>query len=473
MTKLKQRWRKISSSFAFKLGVYYSFSGLVLILFLLGFIYLQVMGALHGHHFRQVNSMSKRVNMIYEVQGRDGVVAFIKRELSSYTPASAELFYMKGAHGQKVIGNVDYIPADFFSDDYLSEVRLYQDGRHIDARLQKLHLGDEVVFVGRNLNELVYFKNLIGRSSLITALLALVLSGISTYWFLFELRSGAQLIRKTAAQIRAGSFKERIPIRGQDDEVSLLSQELNLMLDHMESSLNGVRYVSDTIAHNLRTPLMRIMSILRPLQHKNASSDELKVGVSHVLAEIEGLTRLFDKLLYVSEIESGLQRRSLKEINLSDLVLDIGDLYMALAEESAIDFQLHVQKNIYVMGDSDLIASALSNLLENALKYTNKKIVVRLYLDKHSSENKEMDCYCLRVCDDGRGVSADSLDKLGQHFYRDSTDNKVSGTGLGLTSVIAIMRLHQGRVEFGNKEKGFSVCLQFPQFRENHEGFYN
>lgn len=460
MVQLIKKWKKVRSSLAFRLSVYYSLSGLVIILFLLGFIYLQIMGALHGTHFRQVSAASKRLSSIYEVQGFTGLVKFTERELDSYPIQAPELLFVSNNKGDKILGNIDYIPDDFFTDDYLSEVRVYNNGRQIDARLRRLSFAEGEVYVGRNLEELVSTRALIGRASVITIVLALVLSGLSTYWFLFELRAGAHSIRKTAIQIRAGRFKNRIPVRGQEDEISLLSKELNLMLDHMEKSLNGVKYVSDTIAHNLRTPLMRVLVILRPLEQIDTSPEEMRVGISKAAKEIESLKRLFEKLLYISEIEAGLQRRNFKNIDLADLVLDILDLYAVLAEDQHILLDSQVNKNISVFGDSDLLASALSNIIENAIKYTESKISVSLFTKN--------DAHLIEVIDNGPGVSKRSLVKLGQHFYRDQSSQEIEGTGLGLTSVMAIMQLHQGNCIFENTEKGFMVRLVFPSSRENH-----
>lgn len=460
MLQFIKKWRKVRSSLAFRLSVYYSLSGIVIILFLLGFIYLQIMGALHGTHFRQVSAASKRLSSIYEVQGFTGLVKFAERELDSYPISAAELLLISNKKGDKILGNISDIPHDFFTDDYLSEVRVYNNGRQIDARLRRLVFPEGVVYVGRNLEELVSTRALIGRASVITIVLALVLSGLSTYWFLFELRAGANSIRKTATQIRAGRFKNRIPVRGQDDEISLLSKELNLMLDHMEKSLNGVKYVSDTIAHNLRTPLMRILVTLRPLEHIDTSPQEMRAGISKATKEIESLKRLFEKLLYISEIESGLQRRNFRNINLSALLLNILDLYGVLAEEENIQLNIETPKKSIIFGDSDLLASALSNIIENAIKYTKNEISVSLFTNN--------DAHYVEVLDNGSGVSEASLAKLGQHFYRDQANQAIEGTGLGLTSVMAIMDLHQGRCIFENRQEGFLVRLVFPLSRENH-----
>lgn len=458
MDKLKKKWAKLSSSLAFRLSVYYSLSGLVVILFVLGFIYLQIMGALYGNNYRQINSVSKRITTIYEARGPLAVMSYLDQELNSYAPNSLELLYMQDKKGAKILGNIDAVPSEFFFGDYLIELGVYQKGKYIDARLKRLELGDVVVYVGRNLEEIIQIRSLMGRISLVTIFLALFLSGLSTYWFLFELRSGASSIRKTAEQIRAGRFKQRIPVRGQEDEIALLSKELNLMLDHMESAINGVRYVSDTIAHNLRTPLLRILAILRPLNQPELDVNEAGKGINQALIELEKLTVLFDKLLYISEIESGVQRQVVKKMHLNELLLNLVDLYEVLAEDQGIQLLIESKQDFFILADTDLVASALSNLLENALKYTKDLVIVRLYAVEGF--------VCIEVQDNGIGVKPSSLEHLGQHFYRDARAESVPGTGLGLSSVLAIMKLHQGYYSFENVNPGFLVCLWFPTLDE-------
>lgn len=454
MSKWINKWRKLSSSLAFKLSMYYSISTLFIILFVLSFIYLQVMGALYGDNFRQVSSTAKRLITTYETEGRVGLIAYINQELTAYTPNSRELLYMENQQGEKVVGNLDSVPSDLLTGDYLTEVGAYQNSRYIDARLRKLELGSDLIYVGRNIEGLVRIRGLMGRISVMTIVLALLLSGLCTYWFLFELRAGASSIRKTAEQIRAGRFKQRIPVSDQEDEITLLSQELNLMLDHMESSLNGVRYVTDTIAHNLRTPLLRILAILRPLKKTDLSVSDAKKGVNQALIELESLRLLFDKLLQISEIESGLQRQAVKKVHLNLLLFTLLDLYEVIAEDKEVKLQVKTQQECFILADEDLVASALSNILENALKYTTDQIIVRLYTIKT--------WVCIEVQDNGLGVELSSLDYLGQHFYRDIRAASLPGTGLGLSSVLAVMKLHQGHCTFENMNPGFKVVLWFP-----------
>lgn len=455
MQGLKIRWNKFRSSLAFRLSLYYSISAFVMIFILLGVIYLQIMGAVHTSHYKRITADAKRIEAIYQTRGKEALLRYLETELNSLNTWSQELIYMKGADGEKIVGNVDHIPQDFLSGDYLAEVGVYKQGRYIDARLRQIRVGEDTVYIGRDLQELEEFRGLIARTSFITVIIAIFLTALSTYWFMYELRSGASSIRKTAMQIRAGRFKNRIPVGEQDDELALLIKELNLMLDHMESSLHGVRYVSDTIAHNLRTPIMRVHSILRPVEKDNLNAEQMRAAVVGALSELDLLSRLFDKLLYVSELESGVQRQGFTRVDMTQLVSSIVDLYSAYAEDCAIKLEQHVVPNACVVGDRDLIASAINNLVENALKYTLDEIELRLY--------KNNEAVCIEVIDNGKGVQEASLALLGQHFYRDGNSDAIAGTGLGLSSVLAIMRLHQGECTFtNNKEGGFKVCLRFP-----------
>src|SRR5690625_5065747 len=240
LDRLRDWWRQFSASLAFKLSLIYGVSGLLMALFVLAFIYLQIMGALHGHHFRQVSSMANRINAIYEVRGRGGLIEALRYDSASRTHLSSDLLLMVDAEGKKILGNIDEIPPDLSGQDYFPELRVVRNNRNLEARLKKITLDEgDTILVGRELTELSNFSSLIGRTSFLAVLFGLVFTIVSTYWFRYELGASANTIRRTAEAIRAGRFKQRVPVGTDSHELNLLGKELNSMLDYMESSLQG------------------------------------------------------------------------------------------------------------------------------------------------------------------------------------------------------------------------------------------
>src|SRR5690625_523123 len=453
-------WRQFSASLAFKLSLIYGVSGLMAALFVLAFIYLQIMGALHGHHFRQVDAMAKRIDAIYEVRGRSGLLESLRHDLNSHSYFSSDLLIVVDPKGEKILGNLDELPDDITGQDYFPELIVRRQNRHLEARMRKITLPEgDVILVGRELGELQAFRRLIGRVSFLALLFGLLFTIVSTYWFRYELGASASAIRRTAEAIRAGRFRQRIPVPTDNHELSLLSQELNRMLDHMESALHGVRHVSDTIAHNLRTPIMRLRAILNPAARPDADSVEQKQAIQKALEEIHHLGSLVDKLLYIAEIKSGVQRKNWQVLSVSVLLNDLVDLYEPLAQD--FDMQIHVQlqEQLQILGDADLLMSALSNLLDNALKFTKDAV----WLTAH----EEGAFVLISIRDNGPGVSADELRLLGTHFYRAQHSLDKPGSGLGLTSVMAIAQFLGGQVKIHNRQPGLEVELWFPVPREN------
>lgn len=448
---LKQLIQRLNSSLTIRFSLLYGFLGLVIIVVLMAFIFLQVMGALHAQQFKQISTMEKRIETLYAAQGRDAVLDYISDELQS---ASPDLWLYLDRSGRKLVGNLDYYPPAFEGSVYIADLTVHKEGRSIEAKLRRVSLEGDELLLGKDLRDIYAFRALMQRASWVTLVVGLFFIVFSTYWFRATIETNLSVIRRTATQIRAGQFKRRIPVENADDELSLLIKELNLMLDHLEKSLTGVRYLSETITHNLRTPIMRITSQVYPLASEDSHPPGVQEKAQYILAELEGLTTLFDKLLQISELETGVFRQDKQPLSLTAVLDDMVEFYRPYAEEKDLSLRADLATNCQVLGDADLLASAFSNLLENACKYGHRQIQVRLYKKGY-----------LTVCqieDDGVGVSPASLTKLGTHFYRDSNAEHFPGTGLGLTSVLSIVNFHEGQCEFYHSDLGgLGIRLSF------------
>lgn len=451
MFSLKQLIQRLNSSLTIRFSLLYGFLGLVIIVVLMAFVFLQVMGALHAQQFEQISTMEKRIAALYAAQGREAVLNYIGYELQG---ASPDLWLYLDASGHKLLGNLDYYPPAFEGSVYIADLTVHNEGRSVEAKLRRLSLGQDELLLGKDLRDIHAFRGLMQRASLVTLVVGLFFIVFSSYWFRAEIETNLSVIRRTATQIRAGQFKRRIPVDNADDELSLLIKELNLMLDHLEKSLTGVRYLSETITHNLRTPIMRITSQVYPLAYDDSSPPAVQEKAQYVLAELDELTTLFDKLLQISELEAGVFRQDKQVLSLSTVLQDMIEFYQPYAEEHGLGLQADLEADCQVLGDTDLLASALSNLLENACKYGRSQIKVRLY--------KQEDAVLCQIEDDGLGVSPASLAKLGTHFYRDPNAEQVPGTGLGLASMLSIVSFHEGQCEFFHSDLGgLGIRLSF------------
>ena len=194
--------------------------------------------------------------------------------------------------------------------------------------------------------------------------------------------------------------------------------------------MEGVRHVSNTIAHEMRTPMARILAALRSADRPGATDRQVRLANRAAVRELEALTAVFDKLLQIAEAESGTRRQAFRQTEIDQIMRDVIDLFTAVADEQGSSLVDRTGRHLTVLGDRDLLAGAISNLVENALKYTRPGARIRVGADR------EGDAVVLTVRDNGPGVPAPSFKQLGTRFYR--LDRSLPGFGLGLASVLAV-----------------------------------
>jgi signal transduction histidine kinase len=219
--------------------------------------------------------------------------------------------------------------------------------------------------------------------------------------------------------------------------------------------MDGVRHVSNIIAHNLRTPLGRIRSHLDEALRGEPEAEPLAKAAIFSIDEVDGLIIVLDKLLQIAEAESGARRQPFAPVALREVVTNLLELYDAAAEAQGVTLVADIRDEPVVLGDQDLLATILANLLDNALKYAGSpaKIEVRV--------THELDKITLIVQDDGPGIPAAERSKVLQRFYR--LNQRQQGNGLGLSIVAAVTHLHGGTLSLEDAAPGLCVCIVLPQ----------
>lgn len=457
--KLFRRFRKLlESSLSVRLTLTYSLLAVVSTLGLVGFIYLQTVGAQQGEMYKQMASRLSYLVSQFEYGGPDAVVGAIDAALSEDLLATHELYLYLDASGQSLAGNFERVLDFPITEVWQPETLVQQGDAEVLARIQSRVLSDgSIVIVGRDMDDLDALRALMGRASAAAILLALFIVAAGTYIFKHELELRVSSIRHTAARISAGQFRQRIPVSDRNDEFSQLARDLNTMLDRVEGLMQGVRHVTDTVAHNLRTPLMRMQANLHMAQQAENAPEALRQANDYAIQELERLTILFDKLLQIAEIEAGTQRRNFTVIEPATIAADVVDLYEPFAQECNITLTLEVHSRRVVLGDADLLASALANVIDNGIKYAKSRVAIQI-------ENAWNHRVAIAVQDDGPGIPEADKNHIGTHFYR--VDHEVYGHGLGLASVRAITQLHHGNIRMENHDQGFTFTIELPITRE-------
>lgn len=252
-------------------------------------------------------------------------------------------------------------------------------------------------------------------------------------------------IQRIAQRVVLGDLQQRLPVTGQNDEFDMMAGIINHMLGDIEGLVGEVKSVCDAIAHDLRTPLARLHTLLRSLDGRYPPNDPRRLDLLQAIDQTDTLLLRFAALLRVSEIEQ-LQRRSgFGELSLNALLYDIHELYAPLAEGKQIELELDVCHPVQIHGDRGLLFEALSNLVDNAIKFAPYGGIARIGVRKLGAE-----LFAIDVCDNGPGIPEEEHDAVQKRFYRGRRNQSEQGHGLGLSIVAAVTRLHDFKLEIGS-----------------------
>lgn len=451
--RLRGLWRSVG----FRLAFSYGFLVAVTMLAALAIVYLQTVGVLHQRMARQVGLTAQQLMETVNESGITAAATAITRALTDGRDSDSEIYLLADREGHPVAGNLDRVP-DAGANAGPTQRRVERHGRSVNAYLVTRSLPDGgVLVVGQDLRDQELIESLVASASAAAGIVALLLLIGGTFVFRQELERSVGAVRLTARRIAtAGELRERVPESGEDDEFALLNREINTMLDRIESLMDGVRHVSNTIAHNLRTPLTRILVRLRSAELADADPPQRREAIAAAIREIEELTLVFEKLLQIAEAEAGARRRSFTPVALDVIADDVVELYEAVAETQGATLRREPTDDAQLPGDRDLLAGALANLLDNALKYAGAGAVIRVGTQEMPSGVR------LTVQDNGPGVPEAELARLGTRFHRLQRGD-TPGHGLGLASVQAVAALHGGRLHFENAAPGLRAVIELPR----------
>ena len=390
----------------------------------------------------------------YERRGLAGLVDVIGDRVRRDTE-DRSAYLLVDSNLRPLAGNVSYWPREFNQQgEWVNFVIAAPDDERVPVRAQVLGVGPGFrLLVGREIRELEQIDALLQQTAIwgfgLTIGLALaggLLMGLSAQ------RRVSQLNR-TTRRIIAGDLSQRVPIRGSHDEHEELATNVNAMLDQIESLLSGVRHVGDSIAHDLRGPLTRLRTRLEAL---SAEPEPNRESIEQCLVQADGLLETFNALLRIARVESGAYRSAFAELDFGRIVRDTCELYQAAVEERGIMLRLDNARDARVFGDRELLAQALSNLLDNAVKYTpvNGRIDVRLtHLAKQIT---------VSIADTGPGIATAYRERVLARFARLDQARSKPGNGLGLALVRAVADQHDGRLTLADNAPGLIVSLELP-----------
>ena len=372
----------------------------------------------------------------------------------SIDPQSNKAFGLFGPDGTRVAGDVEALPPSLPPPDQPSPV-MVRWTRHgapetVAVRAIAIPLADgATLFLGRSAGDLADIDGIVRRAMALAVLPAALLALVGGALVSVGTLRRVDAVWRACSLIMAGEFHRRLPVGRRRDEFDRLSEMVNRMLDQTERLVEEVKGAGDAIAHDLRTPLTRLRARLARALDPDARHAPVGDVLASSLADVDQLLATVTAVLRLAEVEEGRRQSGFRSVDLDDVVGDVAELYAPVAEEKEIDFSLLRSDGPATLhGDGDLVFEAIANLVDNAIKYTPPGGRVGLVLETGNGGP------LVKIWDTGPGIPPEESEAVMRRFYRVDRSRHLPGTGLGLSLVAAIVRLHGFSLEMGQRQGG-------------------
>ena len=447
-------YSRLLRSASFRLTLVYAGLFVLSVGTLFATVYVTATRAMQDDMAEILRTEALQLGEIHRSSGLLGLAEQITRRMNFRT--RGPIYYvLQAPTRQVVVGNLPGMPpvngvVDFVHD---SETDERSGGR---GRLTGfgLTLSDgSFVLVAQDASRLVDMQRAIGRAfasaGALTLLLAIAGGVVLGGGFLRRIDT----IGRTSRAIMEGDLSARIPVRGTNDEIDQLVLGLNAMLERIQHLMEGMRQVTNDIAHDLRTPLGRLRQRLEDAREHAASTADYAVATEAAIAEADTLLDIFSALLRIAQLESGAQKSAFAEVDLSALVRGVAEAYQPASEDSGHRLEIAVEDGLSLNGDRQLLAQMISNLVENALHHTPAGTVVSI------AARKTRTGFELQVADTGPGIPEAEREKVFDRFYRLDRSRATAGSGLGLALVKAIATLHGLALRLEDRQPGLAIVV--------------
>jgi len=425
---------------------------------------------------QQTDDIDREIRQFQRIETNQGIraLAFAVNRLSSQPGPG--IYFLGDAAGLYLLGNVTDVPAEVvinpgvysfdyerpnpLGDDVVEEGRPPRQREGI-AVVRSIELDNGMrLVVGRDVVERRGYSAIILQSFMVgvvgIVLFSLIAGGITARRVLRRIDT----IQQTSTKIMSGNLSERVPVTRRNDEFDALATNLNAMLDRIEQLLQGLKEVTDNVAHDLKTPLTRLRNQAEAALRDTASVETREQALENVIAESDRLIQTFNALLMIARVEAGAPSGALSEINISEIVADVAELYGPVAEDEGIAVETRIAEGVTLKANRELIGQAMVNLLENAMKYARPEDGKSGRIDV--SLSNEGDRVCISVADNGPGIPDADRKRVLERFVRLEKSRSEPGSGLGLSLVNAVARLHGGTFRIEDNAPGVRAVLEFP-----------
>lgn len=451
---------RVLRSSTFRYAIIYMLVFGVSVAGVMGFVYWQTVRVIAAQTDDTIQAEITGLAEQYRQFGLVGLMRII-RERSQAAPGRRGLYLLADRNYNRIEGNLSSWPPIARGDpntvDFLVATDAGGDSKPQVARARTFALiGGFYLLVGRDMTERTDFTKLM-TDALIGGLILTAVFGIAGGLLMSRSLLGRiEGINRGTEDILQGDLTRRMPVRGNRDEFDRLATSLNAMLDQIDGLMTGMRGVADNIAHDLRSPISRLRSRMEVSLMSETDADGFRRAMEDSIREADGILATFNALLEIALAEAGAVRDRFSPIELSALAADAGELYGPVAEDKGQTLTTAIEPGVSVPGNSHLLAQAVANLLDNAIKYTPEG--GRIWL----AVRRDGDGAVLDIRDSGPGIPEEARGRVLDRFVRLDASRSAPGAGLGLSLVSAVARLHRATLSLTDNAPGLQVTLRFP-----------
>jgi signal transduction histidine kinase len=450
---------KTLTSSTFKLALIAIATFGVIVSALFSYVYLSTSSYVRSRSDRAVMTEYLSLQDAYARSGRNGLIALIQQRIADKSFAD-NVYLLVDPSFVPLGGNLKAWPSTVTAERGWTEFRAGEPlpnatGRPLlRAMLETFPRGDHLL-VGRDISELDSFSDQIRTAVISGVALIFVIAGVASILITRRTVGRIEQINATSRAIMLSGLDQRIPLRGTHDEWDRVAENLNLMLNRIETLMGEIKQVSDNVAHDLRTPLTRMRGRLEKAYHGRRMAEDDQSLIGDTIADLDAVLRIFSSIMRIAQIETQARKGGFRTVNLVEIAGEVVELYDAAAEPDGTCLTVVGDREVLVTGDRDLIFDAIANLVDNAIKHgrAGGQVVVA----NENVDGKPV----ISIADDGPGIPADEYEHVFKRFYRLEQSRYTTGNGLGLSLVAAVARLHGARIEMLDNAPGLKFKLWF------------
>jgi signal transduction histidine kinase len=467
---------KLFRTTTFKLTLVYLTVFALFAAFLLGYFALNTRRLITEQITETVNAEITGLSEQYRIGGIRRLVIVV--DARARRPGSS-LYLVTTYNGDALAGNVTSLPPGILDNPGWTETayRRLDEAEGPARQAKPTHPAHEALvrvfqlpggfrlLVGRDLEERERIFNIVLAAGRWSVAIVIVLGLAGGLFVSRRVLRRVDAMTETTKSIMDGNLGGRLPVAGTGDELDRLAQNLNAMLERIEALMQGLKEVSDNIAHDLKTPLTRLRNRAEQALRGADNDAEYRTALEATIEESEGLIRTFNALLMIARAESGQARDDMNEFDAAEIAHDVGELYEPLAEEKGIALKVEADAPARLKGNRELISQALANLVDNAIKYAEPETV------KANGAASEIvvqalnsgDRILLTVADTGPGIPEADRGHVVERFVRLEQSRSQPGSGLGLSLASAVARLHGGELTLEDNHPGLKSVIALPR----------